>query len=292
MNTYVLYHRDQDGQGAALAAYLKLGNTPEYISVQYGEEIPELNINSTVYIVDFSYKKDVIHELLAEQKKVVILDHHKTAQEELKFTPDEVVRDNLEIVFDMNKCGAWLSWEYFHPNTMVPEFIKMLDDYDRWQFKIDGTKELHAFLDMNGFSLDGWKELITRFQVPEDKTNILTMGSYLLKAQDQAVEFMSKNAKLATWHIHIDDKPETVVVANTGPYLRSQVGNLLLEKYPSAKFSVIYWDTPNDTRVYSLRSRGDYDVSDICRTFHGGGHPSAAGFEISDIIDFVTVEEE
>ena len=48
--------------------------------------------------------------------------------------------------------------------------------------------------------------------------------------------------------------------------------------YKDAPFSIVYHDDQNGMRHYSLRSRGDYDVSEIAVRYGGGGHTAAAGF--------------
>ena len=50
------------------------------------------------------------------------------------------------IIHDDNKSGAMLAWEYFHPGTEVPMFIKLIDTRDRWVFEIPGAKEFNAAL--------------------------------------------------------------------------------------------------------------------------------------------------
>ena len=66
MQTKVLYHANcNDGAGAALAAYISMGDTAEYIQVQYGKPPPECGPGDVVYIVDFSYKHDVMLQLEA-----------------------------------------------------------------------------------------------------------------------------------------------------------------------------------------------------------------------------------
>ena len=85
--------------------------------------------------------------------RVVWLDHHKTAFEMWiggKFEGDEgrhEQRDQVRhIILDNDKSGALIAWEYFHPSVELPLVIKHIDDRDRWQFKIEGSKEIHAAL--------------------------------------------------------------------------------------------------------------------------------------------------
>jgi hypothetical protein len=65
-----------------------------------------------VAIVDFSYKRPVMIELARKAKSILVLDHHKTAEAEL-IEPCP----GIEVHFDMNRSGAVMAWEYFHPGV-------------------------------------------------------------------------------------------------------------------------------------------------------------------------------
>ena len=45
-----------------------------------------------------------------------------------------------------------------------------------------------------------------------------------------------------------------------------------------------YFKTNSGKYKYSLRSKGDFDVSIIAKAFGGGGHKNAAGFESDTLI--------
>ena len=65
MKTYVLYRRGCcDGFCAAWVARKSLGDSAEYIPVQYGQEPPTMEDGSNLFIVDFSYKRPVMRQLL------------------------------------------------------------------------------------------------------------------------------------------------------------------------------------------------------------------------------------
>ena len=77
---YTLYHNNcPDGFGSALAAYLKFGDNSEYIGVKHQQDPPEMEPESEVYILDFSYPRQVMELLLERHTQVIALDHHKTA---------------------------------------------------------------------------------------------------------------------------------------------------------------------------------------------------------------------
>ena len=54
--------------------------------------------------------------------------------------------EGRHVKLHMDKSGAMLAWEYFHPGTEVPMFIKLIDTRDRWVFEIPGAKEFNAAL--------------------------------------------------------------------------------------------------------------------------------------------------
>ena len=120
--TYVLYHANcDDGFGAAWAARKKLGDAAVYVPVKYGDPLPPTVTGERVYVVDFSYPRDVL-ETLADRCKVVVLDHHKTAQEDLADLPFAE--------FDMERSGAGMTWDYFFPGQPRPPLIDHIEDRD------------------------------------------------------------------------------------------------------------------------------------------------------------------
>ncbi len=151
MKPLVIYHANcADGFGAAFAAWRKLGDGAEYLPMSYGQEIVPTQIadNREVYILDFSFPRHVMEGLFAHAKRVVWLDHHKTAFEmwcgswapKMKFSRT----DNHYIELDDERSGALIAWEHFHPGTEVPMLIQHIDDRDRWVFALPGSKEIHA----------------------------------------------------------------------------------------------------------------------------------------------------
>ena len=115
MTTYVLHHDDNDGYCSALAAYTVFKDRAIYKAVQYGQDFPDFPFSKEdeVYIVDFSYSREVLESVNQHVGKLQVIDHHDTAMEQLQGLP--------YALFDMSKSGAELSWEYFNPGIEVPD---------------------------------------------------------------------------------------------------------------------------------------------------------------------------
>ena len=303
MKPLVIYHDNcADGFGAAFAAWLKLGDEAEYVPMSYGKDY-SLSENTfefkdrNIYILDFSFPRDIMDMLFAGAKRVVWLDHHKTAFEmwcDGVAIPAEreyyCCADDPEIILDNNKSGAMIAFEYFHPDTEVPMLIKHIDDRDRWQFKMEGTKELNAALWSAPWNFQQWKELNESDLVPMYKA-----GKAILRAHDQNVQSVVKGSARACRLIHVKDQDPSWyqthehweaefdvdaagLAANCPPHLTSDVGHELAVQ--SGTFGLC-WTLSKEGLIAkcSLRSNGDYDVSAIAKAFGGGGHRNAAGFE-------------
>lgn len=301
MRPLVIYHGNcTDGFGAAFAAWLKLGDEAEYRACHYNRECfqdGETVHNREVYILDFSFPRDVMDWLFRDAQRVVWLDHHASVFKDWGVPLDDVADEltlglvqpnDHTVVLDNNKSGALLAWEYFHPGTRVPRLIQHIDDRDRWQFKLDGSKELHAALaSYQPWSFEMWE---AHFLVGNIRFNALKdEGAAILRAHNQNVQAALKQAReceIFRW-APFANAPGRVIdgftryslfglAANAPAFLASDLGHELANK--SSTFGLV-WSMAGDGQIHcSLRSNGDYDVSTIAKAFGGGGHRNAAGF--------------
>lgn len=255
---YILFHHPcQDGFGAAYAAWKKFGDSAQYVGVNYGKPIPELPDATEVYIVDFSYPKADL-EALASKCKLMVLDHHKTAQEQLQGLPFAQ--------FDMHRSGAGMAWDYFHPNTVRPWLINYIEDRDLWKHILPNTQEVAAAL----FSYPQDFSLWDKFK----QADMIQEGKAIRRYQNILSDEMVRNTQIKNF-LEFADVP----VVNASSSLISDVGEVLRNKYPGAPFYAIYYDTKEGKRKWSLRSTDHQtDVSEIAGRFGGGGHRNAAGF--------------
>lgn len=311
MKKYVLYHANcYDGFGAALAAWLKYRDQATYIPVSYGHPPPEMEPESVVFIVDFSYDAKTLVNLSKSHELVCVLDHHATAQKDL--SKDEFIAigasvvenergwldiSDLSIKFDMNKSGAVLAWEYFHPDETVPLFFQYLQDRDLWKFELLNSRAVSAYLQTKEMEFPLWEYLMREFDDRFALAEFIRAGAACLKLKNQMVDLMADNARWMWFHKGIvypgpdpyaTDPPLLMStgywaapVANATCFF-SEVGERLLELYPMAQFAAYYLDRRDGKRQWGLRSRKDFDCSVIAKAFGGGGHKQASGF-VEDI---------
>ena len=254
----VLYHAGcDDGFGGAWAARKALGDHIQCIPVQYGSPPPELPKGSHVVLVDFSYDRTTVQAMKDNAGRFLILDHHKTAEAEL---------EGLEYaIFDMDRSGAMMAWDYFHEDQ-PPALIKYIQDRDLWRKELDGSDLYTAALRSYRQDFNVWNNL-----AGTDVEELLNEGGAIYRAVGVQVERQTLNAQLVNIGGH------EVPVANATCYI-SEVCDELLNQNPTAEFSAVYFVRADGKQVYSLRSRSDFDVSEVAKSLGGGGHKNAAGY--------------
>lgn len=262
-NIVVLYHRDcLDGFGAAWAACKKFGKKAKYIGVEHRSIPPKLE-NKEVYLVDFCYKKPEMKKLLEENKKVVVIDHHQTAESLIK----KMIPEHS---FALNHSGAVLTWRYFHPNRKVPKLLLYIEDNDLWKFKLKGSREIINVLALSDFNFSIWDKLEKDFENAKKRKKYVSDGSLLLKYREKVIADIAKKAYRVVFKKH-----KSLAVNSSSSILHSELGHALVKKgYPIA---IVWYRMKNRIKI-SLRSDGKTDVAKIAEKYGGGGHKAAAGF--------------
>ena len=262
-----IYHGNcLDGFGAAWAVRNALGENVEFYKGIFQQPPPEVN-GVDVILVDFSYKKEVLENMLETAASITILDHHISAEEDLSAL---LKSGKINGLFDMNKSGAMLAWLWFNPDQPPPELIKYIQDRDLWQFKLNGTREINAALSSYPYDFKLWDKLMA-----SDKHALER-----LKRDGEAIERkLQKDIKelIASGVRRMIIAGYDVPVLNVSSAYVSDAGHIMSINEP---FAACYWDHP-DGRSFSLRSSEDgIDVAAVAKKYGGGGHKKAAGFTV------------
>ena len=262
----VVYHgRCPDGFGAALSAWLALGDSADYLPADYTDPAPDVT-GKDVYIVDFCYPRKVMEQLNVTAGSITLLDHHATARDNLKGFECSCGR----IHFDMTKSGARLAWEFFHPEKPVPPLIAFIEDRDLWRFNVPGTREFLAYLDTQEPEFKAWAALLS----PEGEAfeEALGIGTLL---HGQYLKFCRSAAEQA---VPLTLAGETGLMISGGEAFKSDAGAILANQ--CGTFAAIWYIEPKGTIKVSLRSLQPFDVRKIAEKFGGGGHEQAASFRV------------
>lgn len=266
-----IYHGNcADGFGSAWVVrkfFKNVLNEPiEFYAATYQTPPPDVK-GRVVYMVDFSYKANVLKEMAAKAQRINIIDHHKTAQAELDSIKDV---QSIYAVFDMNRSGAGLTWDTLFPDFRRPDLINYIEDRDLWKFKLDGSREVSAALFSYPYNFDIWDDLMVR-----PISTLMQGGADIerkhFKDINELLDIVTHEVVIGNHKVHAANVPYTI---------GSDAAHLLCERYPNEPFAAYFYDKPIG-REFGLRSlETGADVSEIAKQYGGGGHEHAAGFRI------------
>lgn len=270
----VIYHGNcADGFSAAWCFWRKYRDGADYVAGVYQQEPPDVT-ERDVYLVDFSYKRAVVERMLAQASSVTLIDHHKTAIEDLQplFMQDSWTGEPKQLAHftDLNRSGATLAWDYLFPNEQRPPLLGHVEDRDLWRFKLPGTREIQAFVFSHEYTFEQWDLMMAADQVELLKMTAAGAAIERKHHKDVAelVGVCKRRMVIGGHDVPVASLPYTLV---------SDAAHLMAQGEP---FSACYWDTA-EGRVFGLRAADDgLDVSDVAKQYGGGGHAKAAGFKV------------
>jgi uncharacterized protein len=266
MNPLCIYHGlCADGFTAAWVVWKYFGEgNVDFHAGKHGDPPPEVE-GREVYIVDFSYRRPVVEEMARDARKLTVIDHHVTAAQDLQGLIQSGAVDG---VFDMEKSGCLLTWEWFFKDRQPPPALLAVSDRDLWRFELPWTREIFSALTSYPYEFEIWDTLMEAGRLESLRQDGVALSR---EQQKDIAEIIAAGSHLITIAGH------TVPACNVPSIWASDAGNILSQGHP---FAACFW-IDGEKIAFSLRSGpGGLDVSEIAKRFGGGGHKHAAGFKL------------
>ena len=329
----VFYHGNcLDGISAAYChkQYSGNENKTKYIPMAHNEiNIPaiqqklslsnvDLSQVEEVYVLDFNLDKDCYNYLLNANNdiQIVVLDHHKTAKEEIEkyIEHSEFSGKNIQFYFNLKYSGAILSYLYFKVyfkkledfpkdedildsvvENQVPTWIKMIHDRDLWQWKHKNTKFFTTAL---------FSKISGSIAANDTNENSNALCPFELKqmckinpSKAENVEILIDTGKIMSeqyenqiqsiidergyFEVKLDLLGVAGYAVNASSLFSSELGSKLCRLDDEHKYAVTFTFIEKNRIKCSIRSTDDFDCSVIAKYFGGGGHPQASGFSLT-----------
>ncbi len=267
----IIYHKYcYDGITAAWAAYKKFGDTASYIPVKRGESVPEGLIDKQIYILDYSWSKDEMLHLLHTNISVIAIDHHISSENDVKALK--------EYVFDINYSGAYLSWQYFHPDEEVPLLVKYVSDSDINKRTLPHALVIDAYVHAQPFTFESVESLYQELEKGLDQA--IEKGSLLMSYRDKVISVAKESGVFVFFE-------GTRMLAVNAALPMDERSHLAIELYTEHKCPVLFYRYDDGEWKCSLRSDGvTFDCTTLASKYGGGGHTGAAGFAIKATFPF------
>ena len=226
-------------------------------------------------------------KILKVCKYLLIIDHHKSAEQALRNIPDR------NKIFNMSESGASLTWKYFYENddlsAPMPLLVQYVRDRDLWLNQMPDHLKFVAW----------FHKLSMEFEIYNLYFDDNLLQKSITDAGDVAVAmdeyFISQcvNSARPPKFVQLPDKRFAFVSYVNSTVFPSEIGSRLLSKYQHCDFSAVYY-TERGTK-FSLRSdNSKMDVSIIAKSFNGGGHPNASGLylnHITNVLPCFTIDD-
>ena len=260
--TLVLFHSPcPDGFASAWVCWERWGDQCQYVPLNHGDDLPDVK-GHDVWMLDLGLTLEQTELLASEAKSFHIIDHHASAKEELGHLP--------YAHFDLNHCGAVLTWKTVHPDRDIPKLLQILEVRDlNITQDIEGDALLHV-LDSLPYSFQAWSNFNDR--VEQDWDEVLKEGKAMQSKFDSLVLRLLP-------HAHpIEMLGQRGWAVNAPREFASSLAGCLAK---DADFA-LSWFLDSKGRVHvSWRAVRGKNVIPLARAFGGGGHPTAAGARLS-----------
>jgi oligoribonuclease NrnB/cAMP/cGMP phosphodiesterase (DHH superfamily) len=269
MKTICFHHNDTDGRASGAIVRYALGAAVTLIEVDYdGEPIPwdEVQKADRIIVVDFSFPIEDM-ERLADGRKMIWIDHHKSAITQLS----EIAKkwDGLQ---SKNEAACVLTWNYFFPERPVPKAVVLIGDRDIWRWAEEETGDFTEGLyhrDNESENDNLWRPLLDNNMSLLE--NIINDGHQCRMIRLQEIKRMVDERGFGIYfENHHTLAINTPGDGDIGQYVRDcgyDIAYCYIDKMINGTLTTF-------VTIFSEMT----DVSEIARKFGGGGHAGASGF--------------
>ena len=160
-----------------------------------------------------------------------------------------------------------------------PWWVDYTEDQDLWNWALPNSQEINAYLMVQTRSIEAWDQMLVFLSigVEDSITQVARLGGGIC----QYIEYYTRSVVAeAQEGVLVFEGHNYITAVLNIPYVGvSEAGSALCKKgYPVA---LLWFERGDGITQFSLRGDGSVDVSAIAKSFGGGGHNNAAGFQVS-----------
>ena len=268
MRTLHITHNDLDGLGCGvlIKKFLPGNITTAYLGYDDIDNCIEEQMHNydQIIVTDVSPKYGSV-EMMAGEKDVLIIDHHKTS---------EKLKDFHFTIHDITKCASLLTYEYLIDNGYKAEkyedFARCINDVDMWHLKRKDSLQMSVLFNLYGITRMEERFLNAPYDgFTKEEQLIITLE------EERRDNYINKAKRYIKTLKDKDGLTFSVLFAEN--YASELCNSIIAEGIADYVLQI----NPQ-TKKASLRSHKDVDISVIAARNGGGGHKNAAGFSLKD----------
>lgn len=300
MKTLVITGSSQAGLACGYAAWYKLRLDAEYVSLDYGQDLPDLSDVEKLYVLGYSLSNKQLKSLQNKKISVTIIDDKNVTtyiefisfldggvvsninlEPSVKFNIHVISDPGLSINFIINTDISSISscWGYFNSNYSLPKVLKYIEDRHLWKFEYIESRSLY-------------------YGLISQSVNNNYYWWHTLCISDSLLNFVLQKGNIISEYMDVTNR-EFVLNENNFNYrylngvkiamftYTTDVSNIAREIFKLKQDVNIVVGmkiiSHNRTRC-ELRSRENtIDVGELARKFGGGGKTNSAGIILDSI---------
>ena len=280
MSKVKCFYHSSDFDGHCSGAIVKLYHpNAKMYPINYDDIFPwdEIEKDDIIYMVDFGLQpfSDMI-KLNKMCDMLIWIDHHKTAIDNMKESGEKFYG------IQRNGIGACaLVWEYFKTKNKIPYCVELLAEYDVWnhsnphtlsfQYGLRTFKDTHP-IDENMYL---WKKVFkSTYEFIDDTCDI---GNIIL---DYEKQINKKVCEIQAFETYLQDY--FAIAINRGISSSKMFDSV----WNNEKYDLMisfYISNKNEWFVSLYTDKEGVNVGEITKSFGGGGHIRAAGFQCKEL---------
>jgi oligoribonuclease NrnB/cAMP/cGMP phosphodiesterase (DHH superfamily) len=283
------YHsKDCDGQacGALIRDHYKKAML---VPIDHGDPFPMDLIGRNDVVGFFDWFPDdfgIIEEVLNRAAILWIIDHHVSTRKIVsKHNLEERLKEPSFFITDSDinqEAACELTYKWLKNTEQVPYYLGLLGRYDVWDHTDPNTLPFQyaarAWLDDPRKDIQKWKRLIYTSKPTDTEfmEGLIAKGKLIMEYERKQA---AKEMERYSFETEIQGYK---AIAINRPYS----GSKFFESVYNPKKHDLMLSYAWDGRQWNLSfytDKPDVNVSDIARSYGGGGHQNAAGGQVSEL---------
>lgn len=285
---YIIYHKNCIDGFTGLFLFMRtkyrIDNPIIYPDVPSSSDIPPKIENKNIICIDVAYKPEIIKEMNKKCNKLLFIDHHISIINDIT----DMDLDKTKIIYDINKSGASLVWDYFYKDE-IPRFVKYIEQNDIGKWDDPHVKDFISALEvkfkfaLHKNNLNKMNKLFSDSYVDVLLTKGRTYNEYKKFQLNKSVyncNFLMFPSKKYMEKYNFDKQYKICLTDYKNPNI-SEVGNYISKNIDDIDFCLLWsYNVKRQIWNFFLRSYKT-DIDDVAKKFGGGGHKLAAGFKLT-----------
>lgn len=272
----VTHHACDDGAMSA-AIVKKFKPNAVVITSTYGHEWKNTvyNAGDSILFTDFCPTPEDLAALYDAGVKFQVLDHHISSVMAMdKYWETDPRKANIIrsfCRFDMNKCGATITWDFFAgPQNVRPRVLEFVEIADTWKWERNENAKYVTQYIRATTKIGSWEDM-SKLLNDFDEKSAIEGGKLLYKRLQADVDSMAEKGR--KYNIKGID---VVVVNSAHTNSISELGHRLASDSTTG-CGLIYNIIGNKVKISIRGLKGTTIARELAEKLGGGGHNEAAG---------------